>query len=67
MGAPANRSGGESGRWDPTAELTDSAHRIGPLRDSMLGASPGGGQAWRPLAEVSETDDGYVMEVGCPG
>ncbi|ABG99405.1 MULTISPECIES: Hsp20/alpha crystallin family protein [Rhodococcus] len=59
MAAPANRGGGESGRWDPVAER--------PLRDSMSGAPFGGGQTWRPLADVSETDDGYVVEVEVPG
>ena len=67
MTAPANRSGGESGRWDPVAELTDIARRISPLRDSMPAAAFGGGQTWRPLAEVSETEDGYVVEVEVPG
>ncbi|ELB86981.1 small heat shock protein [Rhodococcus wratislaviensis IFP 2016] len=41
--------------------------RISPLRDSMLGASSGDGQACRPLVDVSETDDGYVLEVEVPG
>jgi hypothetical protein len=33
----------------------------------MSGAPFGGGQTWRPLADVSETDDGYVVEVEVPG
>ena len=67
MTAPANRSGHEPGRRDPVAELTDIARRISPMRDSMSGAPSGDGQTWRPLAEVSETEDGYVVEVEVPG
>ncbi|MBC2644331.1 MULTISPECIES: Hsp20/alpha crystallin family protein [unclassified Rhodococcus (in: high G+C Gram-positive bacteria)] len=63
MVAPAQRSGHESGRWGPLAELADIEHRISPLRNSVPAAPFGDRPPWRPLADVSETEDGYLVEV----
>ena len=39
----------------------------GQLRGPVSATPFGDGQAWRPLADVTETDDGYVVEVEVPG
>jgi HSP20 family protein len=56
-------------RWDPFAEFEDLYDRMGQL----MGSVPGGpvrqvaGLPWSPLADVSETDDAYLIEADLPG
>jgi HSP20 family protein len=53
---------------DPLAEFDDLFGRIGNLLESTVGGglAPTAG-AWAPTADVSETDDAYLIEVDLPG
>jgi HSP20 family protein len=81
MALPALRSSApvstRAGGWDPFQEFADLQEQFGQLVQSVFGpglASAFGplgqrtaGLAWRPLADVSETDQAYVIEVEVPG
>jgi HSP20 family protein len=51
------------------AEFDDLFSRMGSLLESTFGATPAttGAAAWAPLADFSETDDAYMIEVDVPG
>lgn len=53
---------------DPLAEFDDLFGRIGNLLETTVGGglAPAAG-AWAPTADVSETDDAYLIEVELPG
>jgi HSP20 family protein len=54
--------------WDPFAEFDDLYQRMGQLVNSAFsGPWQGGGQAWAPAADLTETEDAYVAEVELPG
>jgi HSP20 family protein len=69
MTLPVVRNSQPAARWDPFAELEDLYDRMG----AVMGAAPAvpgrmpGGLAWSPLADVSETDDAYLIEADLPG
>jgi HSP20 family protein len=69
MTLPVVRNSQPAARWDPFAEFEDLYDRMGAL----MGPVPGGpgrmpaGLAWSPLADVSETDDAYLIEADLPG
>jgi HSP20 family protein len=69
MTLPVVRGSQPAARWDPFAEFEDLYDRMGAL----MGSVPGGpgrmpaGLAWSPLADVSETDDAYLIEADLPG
>ena len=69
MTLPVVRNSQPAARWDPFAEFEDLYDRMGAL----IGPVPGGpgrmpaGLAWSPLADVSETDDAYLIEADLPG
>ncbi|MBA2947569.1 Hsp20/alpha crystallin family protein [Streptomyces himalayensis] len=55
---------------DPLAEFDDLFGRIGSLLESTVGGTltpVTEGMAWSPLADVSETDDAYLIEIDVPG
>lgn len=55
---------------DPLAEFDDLFGRIGSLLESTVGgtlAPVTEGMAWSPLADLSETDDAYLLEIDVPG
>jgi HSP20 family protein len=63
-------------RWDPLREFTDLQETFGRLVESVFGSGstfgfPGEGltslPAWRPFADLSETDSAYLVEVEVPG
>ncbi|MEV4315867.1 Hsp20/alpha crystallin family protein [Actinocrispum sp. NPDC049592] len=54
-------------RWDPFREFEDLYSQMGRLWETAFGAGASGTPAWAPLADVSETDDAYVVEVDLPG
>lgn len=72
---PARRGGSlawpgsqAAGRWDPFAEFEDLYQRMGQLVGSSFdGLWQPLSQSWSPLADLSETEDAYVAEVGLPG
>src|SRR5438128_2581947 len=71
MTLPVRRSSGALGRWDPLREFADLQGRMEALMQFVFGSFGGGaGEAeagWRPLADVSETEDRHVVEVELPG
>lgn len=53
---------------DPPAEFDDLFSRMESLLESTFGAAPAvTATAWSPLADFSETDDAYLIEVDVPG
>jgi HSP20 family protein len=74
MTLPVRRSSSAPARWDPLREFNDLQSRMDSLVQSVFGTSPFGSlgtsgelASWRPLADVSETDDAYLVEVELPG
>jgi HSP20 family protein len=51
---------------DPIAEFDDLFNRMGRLLESTVGPAAER-TAWAPLADMYETDDGYVVEADLPG
>jgi HSP20 family protein len=53
---------------DPLSEFDDLFDRMGSLLETTLGGgyAPAGG-AWAPLADVTETEDAFVVEAELPG
>jgi HSP20 family protein len=54
---------------DPLRELAQLHQRMSQLMNTALGTdllSPAA-QGWTPLADVTETDDAYVVEIDVPG
>ena len=57
-----------TGGLDPLREIAQLHQRMNQLVTSMLGdlAAPAVG-TWTPLADVTETDDAYLVEIDVPG
>lgn len=56
--------------WDPFRELDELQERFDRLVSSMFGTPGNGdlaGMVWAPLADVTETEDAYLVEVELPG
>lgn len=67
---PVRRSGGRNLTVvNPTREFEDIYDRMGQLMNLAFGLAPleGDGGPWIPLADVSETNDAYVVEIDAPG
>jgi HSP20 family protein len=67
MTGPWHYSSGSSGRWDPVREFEDLYTQMGRLMGTAFGPPGGAGTRWVPLADLSETDDAYLVEVDLPG
>ncbi|MCT2279577.1 MULTISPECIES: Hsp20/alpha crystallin family protein [Micromonospora] len=66
---PVPRSSSPVGRWDPWREFDELRARMDQLMTgvfSSVAAGEGVG-GWTPLADVTETDDAYLIEVDVPG
>jgi len=74
--ALSTRSSSPLVRWDPFADLGDLNRGFDQIVRSLVG--PGyaparstdrqrGGQAWRPLSDVVETESGYEVRIEVPG
>jgi HSP20 family protein len=50
-------------RWDPFRELEYLSDRMGQL----VRESDGADDTWVPLADISETDDAWIIEAELPG
>jgi HSP20 family protein len=67
---PARRSARNVPMVDPSREFEDIYDRMGQLINMAFGDMPVGqvlNAPWRPLADISETNDGYQVEVELPG
>ena len=67
---PARRSGQNLTVLDPSREFEDIYNRTGQLMNLAmgdLGLARLADIPWSPLAEVSETDDAYRIQVELPG
>lgn len=56
--------------WDPFEELADLQERMGRLVDDLLGGTTGvepwSALGWRPMADIEETPDAYVVDIDLP-
>src|SRR4051794_41875872 len=54
---------------DPLRELAQLHQRMSQLMNTALGTDllSGTAQGWTPLADVTETDDAYLVEIEVPG
>ena len=67
---PARRSSGRNlNVVNPTREFEDIYDRMGQLMNLAFGLAPVdvAEGPWIPLADLSETEDAYVVEVDLPG
>lgn len=67
---PARRSGQNLAVVDPSREFEDIYERMGQLMNIAfgdLGMARLADIPWSPLADVSETDDAYLVHVELPG
>jgi HSP20 family protein len=69
MTLPVLRSANGSAQVDPLRELDQLQRRMTQLMSTVLGADTAGAAvgAWTPLADVTETDDAYLVEIDLPG
>jgi len=69
MTLPVRRELSPLRRWDPLRELDDFHDRMSQIMSSVFGVTPWASESrmWTPLADVSETDDAYLVEVDLPG
>ncbi|MBV9844785.1 MAG: Hsp20/alpha crystallin family protein [Kutzneria sp.] len=67
MALPMARSSGRTGRWDPLREFEDLYGQMGRWMDAAFGRAGESGTSWLPAADVSETDEAYLVEVDLPG
>ncbi|EHR48436.1 molecular chaperone (small heat shock protein) [Saccharomonospora marina XMU15] len=67
MTLPAVRSSSSLRHWDPFREFEDLYSQMGRWMDSVAGRLDEGVRAWAPLADVTETEDAYLVEVDLPG
>jgi HSP20 family protein len=65
MTLPATRSMSPLRRWDPIRDFEDIYEQMGRLMPATLRLSEAA--RWVPAADVSETDDAYVVEIELPG
>ena len=54
-------------RWDPFRELEYLSERMAQLVRGTNGESDGAEAAWSPLADITETDDAWIIEADLPG
>jgi HSP20 family protein len=66
MTLPVRRSIGQLDRWSPFREFEDLYQQVDRLVQTALGSSGGTGP-WLPAADVSETDDAFVVDIELPG
>lgn len=65
MALPTTRSVSPQRRWDPLQDFEDLYAQMGRLVPAALRISET--TPWIPAADVSETDDAYIVEVELPG
>jgi HSP20 family protein len=66
---PVRRGGRNTAVVNPSREFEDIYDRMGQLMNLAFGLAPVdlADTAWTPLADLSETDDAYIVKVDVPG
>jgi HSP20 family protein len=64
---PVRRSGRNTSLVNPSREFEDIYDRMGQLMNFAFGDLNRVEMPWVPLADLSETDDAYVVKVELPG
>jgi HSP20 family protein len=66
---PVRRGGRNTSVVNPSREFEDIYDRMGQLMNFAFGLTPAalGDMPWAPLADLSETDDAYVVKAELPG
>jgi HSP20 family protein len=64
---PARRGGRNPSLVNPTREFEDIYDRMGQLMNFAFGDMARVEMPWVPLADLSETEDAYVVKVELPG
>ena len=66
---PVRRGGRNTSVVNPSREFEDIYDRMGQLMNFAFGLTPAGlaDMPWVPLADLSETDDAYVVKAELPG
>ena len=66
---PVRSSGRRTALVNPSREFEDIYDRMGQLMNLAFGLAPVelADAAWTPLADMSETDDAYIVKVDLPG
>ncbi|HEV2088430.1 MAG TPA: Hsp20/alpha crystallin family protein, partial [Cryptosporangiaceae bacterium] len=69
MSLPVTRTPSPVGRWDPLREFDDLQQRMNQLVTSVFGGTGNGGSEpqWTPFADLTESEDAYLVEVELPG
>jgi HSP20 family protein len=66
MTLPVRRTIDQLNQWSPLREFEDLYQQVDRLVQSALSSSGGAGP-WLPAADVTETDEAYVVEIELPG
>ena len=64
---PVRRGGRNTSLVNPTREFEDIYDRMGQLMNFAFGDMARAEMPWVPLADLSETEDAYVVKVELPG
>jgi HSP20 family protein len=66
---PVRRGGRNTAVVNPSREFEDIYDRMGQLMNLAFGLAPVdlADMVWTPLADLSETDDAYIVKVDVPG
>lgn len=67
MALPVVRSSSPATRWDPFRDFNQLHEQLDHLVQSFFGPVTSDFQGWQPLADLSETEQGYVVEIELPG
>lgn len=67
MSLPALRSTDAVDRWNPFREFESLYSQMGQLMNSTFGQLGETATGWSPLADLSETEEAYLVEVDLPG
>ncbi len=67
MSLPAPRSSSGPARWDRFSEFDDIYRRMGQLLSSVFPQGNDLTGGWSALADISETESDYIVEVDLPG
>src|SRR3954447_25334642 len=68
MAVPARSARSDIARWDPASEFDRLTQQMSRLFEDQWAEVPSMlRDGFTPLADLEETDDGYVLEVELPG